>query len=280
MGERILVLGGTGTLGRPVARRLKADGFNVRLLARDPEKAKRLLGEGFEVVHGDVTDADSLAKGMADCDGVHISVGGPVDQLSAENVAALAPQAGVRRITYISGSTVAEHNGWFPVIQQKLMAEKAIRECGVSHTIFCATWPFESLALFVRDGRASMIGKQPTPYHWFAADDLARMVSTAYQRDEASNKRFYVHGPQAITVREALERYCRALHPEITSVSAAPPWLVRLLGVVTRNEMLVYAADLMGYFDKAGELGDGAEADELLGGPTTTLDEWIDGVQA
>jgi hypothetical protein len=41
---------------------------------------------------------------------VHISVGGPVDQLSAENVAMLAPKLGVERVTYISGATVAEKN--------------------------------------------------------------------------------------------------------------------------------------------------------------------------
>lgn len=38
--DRILILGGTGLLGEPVARRLQADGFAVRLLARDPDKAR------------------------------------------------------------------------------------------------------------------------------------------------------------------------------------------------------------------------------------------------
>jgi uncharacterized protein YbjT (DUF2867 family) len=40
----ILVIGGTGMLGRPVAERLKADGFAVRLPVRDLDKPRRLLG--------------------------------------------------------------------------------------------------------------------------------------------------------------------------------------------------------------------------------------------
>ncbi len=161
--NRILVLGGTGMLGAPAARRLKADGFAVRLMARDPEKAGGVFGEGFEIVGGDVADPASLELALQGCEGVHISVGGPVDQLSAENVAALAPGLGLARITYVSGSTVCEENGWFPTIKQKLVAEEAIRDCGVPYTILCPTWPMEQLPRFVMGGRAAIWGEQPTP---------------------------------------------------------------------------------------------------------------------
>jgi uncharacterized protein YbjT (DUF2867 family) len=217
---------------------------------------------------------------MSGCDGVHISVGGPVDQLSAENVAALASQAGITHITYLSGSTVCEQNGWFPMVQQKLMAEKAIRECGVPYTIFCPTWPMEQLPRFIAPAKVMTIGKQPTPLHWFAADDLARMVSTAYQTEAAKNKRFYVHGPEALPMKAALERACAALKPEVTSVGMMPVWLARVIGTLTGNDMLKFAAGLMGYFDKAGELGDPTEANQLLGAPTTTLDQWLADKQA
>lgn len=275
MEKMILVAGGTGLLGEPVARRLQADGFRVRLLARDAEKAKKMFGDAFDVVAGDVTDTDSLERALEGCYGAHISVGGPVDQASAENVAALAPKLGLERITYLSGSTVSEQNGWFPMIKQKLMAEKAIRSCGTPYTIFCPTWPFESLTRFVRGGRATVMGRQPTPYHWFAADDLARMVSTAYQREKAANKRLYIHGPEAIQIKAALERYCQACHPEIGSVSVLPIWLTKVMAFVTRNDMLKFAGELMAYFDQVGELGDPTEANQLLGAPATTLDEWI-----
>lgn len=273
--KKLLVLGGTGMLGGPIARQLMSDGFEVRLLARDPEKAGGIWGDLVEIVTGDVTDLSSLERGLAGCEGVHISVGGPVDRLSAENVAALAPSLGLERITYLSGSTVAEQNRWFPMTAQKLEAEKAIRECGVPYTVFCPTWPMEQLPRLARGGEPLLIGDRPVAYHWFAADDLGRMVSTAYQIEEAANKRFFVHGPEAMTMKEAMERYCQAFHPEVGSVSVMPVDTARGVAKSTGNQMLGFFAELMAYFDQAGELGDPAEANELLGAPKTTLDAWM-----
>jgi uncharacterized protein YbjT (DUF2867 family) len=272
--KTILILGGTGLLGAPVTRRLQADGFRVRLLARDPEKAGGMF-EGIEIVPGDVGDIASLERAMEGCSGVHISVGGPVDQISAENTAALAPRLGLERITYVSGATVSEENGWFPMTAQKLAAEKAIRACGVPYTIFCPTWPMEQLPRFARGGQPLLIGNQPTPNHWFAADDMARMVSAAYQTEAAANRRLFVHGPEAITMLEALERYCRLFHPEVESVPVMPIEAARASAESTGNQMLSFFAELMAYFGKVGEPGDPTEANQLLGAPATTLDAWM-----
>lgn len=276
MQKRILILGGTGILGKPVAQQLKKDGFLVRVLTRDLEKAQPLFDEEIEIVHGDVTDLPSLENAMRDCHGVHISVGGSVDQLSAENVAKLAPILGVKRITYISGATVCEGNSWFPMVAQKLAAERAIKACGVAYTIFCPTWPMEQLVRFARDGKAFMLGKQPIPVHFFAAADLARLVSAAYQKEEAIGKRFHVYGPESMPMIEAIERYCRIIQPEVKKVSVMPLWLVKGLAILTRNEAMNFAVKLMGYFDKTAEVGDAQEANQILGAPATTLDAWME----
>ena len=38
--DKVLVVGATGMLGRPVVDRLSADGYGVRVLTRDPESAR------------------------------------------------------------------------------------------------------------------------------------------------------------------------------------------------------------------------------------------------
>jgi uncharacterized protein YbjT (DUF2867 family) len=278
--KKILVLGATGLLGSPVARRLRSDGFAVRVLARNPEKARAMLGDSFEVVVADVTDPAGLEEALEGCDGVHISVGGPVDQRSAENVAALAPRLGLKRITYISGSTAFEQNRWFPMTAQKLNAERAIRECGVPYTFFCPTWPMEMLPRYARGGQPLMIGDRPLPTHWFAAEDLARMVTTAFQGEEAANKKLFIHGPEAITRVQALERYCRVFHPEVGTVSPMPIETANAVADSTGNDMLRFFAALMAYFEKVGEMGDPAEANRLLGAPAITLDHWLSQQQA
>ena len=74
MQKTILVIGATGTLGEPVARCLKEDGFHVRVLTRDKNKAKKLFDESFEITEGNVTDVQSLEQPLKGCWGVHINL--------------------------------------------------------------------------------------------------------------------------------------------------------------------------------------------------------------
>ncbi len=274
--NKILVLGGTGMLGAPVAGRLQADGFEVRLMVRDPKKARGLFGDNFEIMAGDVADLNCLEEALAGCQGVHITIGGPADQLSAENVADVAPRLGLERVTYVSGATAFEQNRWFPMTEQKLNAETAVRGCGLPFTVFCPTWPMEQLPRLAMGGRPMIIGDRPVAWHWFAADDLARMVSNAYQREEAINQRLFVHGPEAMSMVEAMERYCQTFHPEVEAVQMMPIDAARAMADATGNNMLKFFAELMAYFDKVGEMGDPTEANELLGTPEITLDDWIE----
>ncbi len=67
----VLVTGGTGFVGSHAAARLVASGRPVRLLVRDPGKVARVPAlrgtSGLEVVPGDVTDARSVDRALADC---------------------------------------------------------------------------------------------------------------------------------------------------------------------------------------------------------------------
>jgi uncharacterized protein YbjT (DUF2867 family) len=280
MSKTILVLGATGLLGGPVAHCLKDDGYNVRVLARDVEKAQTHLGDGFDIVEGDATQVEDVKQAMEGCYGVHLSLGGEAERIGSILVAGEAAGQGVERISYISGCTALEENRWFPLVDDKLQAEEAIRESGVGYTIFAPTWPMEMLARYARDGQPFIIGKMAGPFHFFAADDLARMVSATYRSDQAIDKRLVIHGPEGFSFGEALSRYCAAFHPEVTRLTRMPVWLVRLMAALMHNDMMKLGADMADYFDKVGELGDPTEANRLLGAPATTLDAWLESRKA
>ena len=275
MQKIILVLGATGTLGQPVSYSLKEAGFRVRIMTRDLQKARKTFDDSFEMVAGDPMDPGCLEDALDGCYGVHISLPTEVEQQVTETVAKVASRHGVERISYISGATVTEENRWFPMIDRKFLAERAIREGGIPYTIFCPTWVMEILPRFVNQGQASVFGKQPYPYHWVAAEDCARMVATAYGLGEAANQRFIVHGPEAIRMHEALRRYCAVFQPDIRQVSTMPFWLVKLLATITHNPALKSAGELLAYFEKVGEGNHPATVNGIMGAPTITLDMWL-----
>lgn len=65
-----LVTGATGLIGSHIAERLLADGWSVRALARDPERARAALPAGIEIAHGDVLDQASFERATAGVDTV------------------------------------------------------------------------------------------------------------------------------------------------------------------------------------------------------------------
>ena len=71
---KVLVIGGTGTMGAPVVQRLAArSGSEVAVLTRDPgsDRARALLSAGsVHLVRGDVDDAAALGAAMAGVDEV------------------------------------------------------------------------------------------------------------------------------------------------------------------------------------------------------------------
>jgi len=277
MPKTIAVIGGTGMLGRTVSHRLDEKGFRVRIMTRDGQKASKMFSRSFEIVTGDPMDTNRLEEALHGCYGVHISLPSEVERSVARAVAKVAAKHGIERISYISGATVTEENRWFPMINRKFQAEAAIRESGIPYTIFCPTWFMESLPKFIVNGRAAVLGKQPYPYRWVAAEDFAKMVLTAFGLAEAANQRFFVFGPEAIRMREALRRYCAVFHPDIKKVASTPFWLVKLLATVTGDQGLKGAGELMSYFEKVGEGSNNpAKVNGLLGAPAMTLDAWLE----
>ena len=108
----VLVTGSTGYVGRRLVARLAERGTPVRALVHS---AAQEGAEGVAVVHGDITDASSLAQV---CEGVDVVVNlasitadrkpppGGYDRVNAEGPAALATAAraaGVRRFVHLAG---------------------------------------------------------------------------------------------------------------------------------------------------------------------------------
>jgi uncharacterized protein YbjT (DUF2867 family) len=281
MTQTVLVIGGTGELGAPVVRQLHGDGYRVRVLARRLPAAHDRDAD-LEYVQGNLDDTDVLRGALAGCAAVHLSVrGGPtaesydrVEHRGPARVAELAALAGVGRLTYLS-HTLAAPDAAAPSLRAKFHAEQAIAASAVPFTILRPTYFMETLPRQVRGSRAVVLGRQPHPFHLLAAADFARMVAHALATPESASKRLDVHGPQALTIADALQIYCERLAPG-TQVVTRPLWFMTVLDRTVLRGQLRGTLELMQAMQRSGERGDPSQANRLLGAPTTTLLHWCD----
>ena len=99
---KVLVLGGTGTVGSAVVRELLARKADVRVLTRSAEKAKGLPA-GAQAIIGDLLDIGTIRSVFRGMDSVFILTGLSTSE-AHEGLLAVngARMAGVKRIVFRS----------------------------------------------------------------------------------------------------------------------------------------------------------------------------------
>lgn len=111
MNDFILIAGATGYVGGELLKKLLAEGYTVRCLARRPEALRAKALPSLEVVEGDVLNSESVRAAMAGVSSAYYlvhSMGSTEsfeeqDRTGAQNFANAARDAGVHRIVYLGG---------------------------------------------------------------------------------------------------------------------------------------------------------------------------------
>lgn len=143
MTTRILLTGGTGTLGRHVVPLLRDAGHDLRVLSRKSHEP----GDGIEYVTGDLLTGEGIDAAVDGTETVLHLAGGPKgDEEATRNLVRAASRAGARHLVYIS-VTGADRIplGYF---RQKLAAERVVAESGIPWTTLRAA-QFHDLVLAV-----------------------------------------------------------------------------------------------------------------------------------
>lgn len=139
----IAVTGATGQQGGVVARKLLAEGWQVRALTRDPNKpaARALADAGAEIVPGDMDSRSELDAAFQGAYGVFSvqnfwlpNVGFEGEIRQGKNVADAAKAAGVQHLVY--SSVGSAHRGMGQKhFESKWIIEQYIHTLGVPYTI-------------------------------------------------------------------------------------------------------------------------------------------------
>src|SRR6516225_5013402 len=144
----VLIAGGTGTLGRETLRLLADRGLKVRVLTRDPARARGLEGEGIEIVAGDVRNPASLGPALVGVQTVISALSGygpnsgadprTVDGAGNCNLIEAAEQATVEHFVLISVHAAAPEHP-MELMRMKFLAEQELKRSRLAWTIIRPT---------------------------------------------------------------------------------------------------------------------------------------------
>jgi NADH dehydrogenase len=242
----LLLTGATGTVGSALLRRLTAAGTPVRCLVRDP---RRLGPERVrvQIALGDLADPASFRNAMR---GVHTVVHlaaairdqgrGSIEELNGVaswRMVQAAERAGVEHFVFFSALGATSHDRT-RFLRAKALAEEAVRESAVRHTVFAPSLIYapgdrflvllERLALLAPI--VPMSGRGEALFQPLWAQDAADCVMAALAAPAAAGSvRHELAGPDTLSHREIVGVVLRAAGRPRRTVPVPTPLVSRAL---------------------------------------------------
>jgi len=213
----ILVIGGTGTVGSEVVRRLLDKGAEVRVMTRSWDKAAA-LPEGVHTVIGDLMDESTLEAAY---DGIAslfllVPVGPNETQIGLAGVQA-AKTYNVKRIVYLSVAD-AESASYIPHFGSKVPIENAVRDSGLEHTILRPNNFYQNDIWFKDAILQSGVYPQPIGMVGLSRVDVRDIADAAVHsltKPGHNGDIYTLGGPEALTGEDVAKIYSRHLGREI-----------------------------------------------------------------
>ncbi len=235
----VFLTGGTGFVGRHVARHLAERGHAVRALVRDPGSAGALREIGAELVQGDVAQESALDDAVAGCDTVIHLVGIIRERLPAQTfenihtrgtsrVADAARRAEVHKLVYMSALGAKPDGTAYQ--RTKHYAEEVVRRSEVPFVIFRPSLIVgpdgEFMRLLLRLLRllpvTPVIGDGQYRLQPVDVEDVATAFVQAAERQDLNGECFEIGGPHKLTYNRILDIICEEFRLRSRRIHVAP----------------------------------------------------------
>ncbi len=250
MSKLVTIYGGSGFVGRYIARAMAREGWRVRVAVRRPNEALFVRPYGVpgqvEPVFCNIRDDASVRAAMAGADAVVNCVGtfdmrgrnsfDNVQHKGAARIARLAAEAGVERLVHIS-AIGADPTGASAYARSKAAGEAAVTAAFPGAVILRPSVIFgpedqffNRFAAMTRLGPVLPLVGAGTRFQPVYVGDVAAAARAALTGDVAPG----VHelgGPDAETFRELMQRMLRVINRRRLILNL-PFWLARIMAAV------------------------------------------------
>jgi uncharacterized protein YbjT (DUF2867 family) len=290
----LLIVGATGTLGRQITRRALDQGLQVKCLARNPKKAGFLKEWGADLIVGNLTKPETLAKAMEGVtqvidaattratDALRIK---EVDWAGKVSLIQAAEKANVEKFVFFSILN-AEKYPAVPLMDIKHCVEKFLAETKLNYTILRPCGFMQGLigqyAIPILENQTIWITGEASPIAYMNTQDIAKFAIAALTLEQVERQTFAIAGPKAWAPSEIL-RLCERLSGRTARTANMPVGLLRFVRNISLafefgwsisermafTEVLASGAPLNAEMDETYKIF-GIDPDE-----TTTLEEYL-----
>lgn len=216
----IAVLGGTGHYGSEIVRGLVARGARPRVLSRDRARARAALGEGVEVVEGDVRSGEAVAALLDGAHALVIAVSAftwktarlrhAIERDAVLAALELARGASVRRVVYLSGYDVTrdfvDRLGLLDFAKPMLDVQDALAASELDWTVLGCPPSMGMFFSMIRGETMTVPGGGPEALPTISPVDLGLIAADAALRSDLGGRRIRVAGPEALSFPVAARR--------------------------------------------------------------------------
>ncbi len=217
----IAVIGSTGTTGRELVKGLLAAGAKFRCIVRDAARAAKVLGDGVDLVVGELDDPASIEAGCTGCEKLYLlSRHAPVQGEQHRSAIDAAKRAGVRRIVKSSGMMTDRE---MPLPRQHQQAEDHLKASGVDWTILRPNFFMQNLLntapLVKAQGKVMMLFAGDVAIGIIDVRDAAEVAVAVLTGDGHSGRTYELTGAP-VTLNDAAAALSAALGRDVPYVQA------------------------------------------------------------
>jgi uncharacterized protein YbjT (DUF2867 family) len=209
----IVVIGGTGRVGRQVVAQLTERDLAVRVVSRGFTAP---AVPGADAAHADLADPSSLEPHLRDAESMFLLW----PFTSPEVTASLAPKVAeiaarhVSRIVYLSAQPAAEQPGSFWAL-----VERAIEDSGIAWTFLRPTGFAANTLMWADQVRSADVVRWPfgaAARALIDERDIAAVAVRALAEDGHAGAKYLLSGPEVLTQAEQLAAIGRAIGRNLT----------------------------------------------------------------
>jgi len=259
----LLVIGGTGTLGRQVVLQALTKGYQVRCMVRNFRRANFLKEWGAELVYGDLSIPETIPPCFQGITAViDASTSRPSDLDALKKVdwdgkqvlLESAKAANIKRFIFCSTQNSEQFEN-IPLMEMKQGIEVKLKESEIPYTIFRLSGFYQGLieqyAIPILENLPIWVTNENTSVAYMDTQDIAKFCLRALQLPETENKTYMLGGPKGWVSSEIIS-LCEQLAGQTAKVNEVPVFVLKLM------------SNLFGFFEWGQNISDRLAFAEIL----------------